>query len=196
MAIIPVYVATKEVTSERMYFDAVVNLVPTFSGSLTKYPVSSKSQISNHFVKSNPTLEITAYVGRYPLKDYQDSIISTNNRNTRPQRYLELLLKWFNSGTELFINSEYITFNGYVITSLRPYTEGSNDSLRIDLTFEKARRVTYKRGILIEFMDNVKTLDAKGTDVKGRDSKEDNRRLTEKVFDFYFKEDTTTGETQ
>ena len=181
-----------------LIFDAVINFTPSSTARLTKYAISDKSQISNHRVRENPTLQIIACVGRAPLYNFNNNLIGVENPEERPKQALKVLQQWDENDTELYIGSEYDTYSGYVITKLEQVSEGS-DSLKFSLSLEKARRATYARGILVQNLDPTKSLDAKGNSSSGTTDakKSDNEYILDdaalKLFD-YLKEDVTAVE--
>ena len=165
-----------------LIFDAVVNVAPSSTARLSKYPISDRTEITNHRVKQNPTLQITAWMGRSPLRNYDNNLVGVENEQTRPQLAYDILKRWDEESVELYIASEYDNYSGYVITKFQPNNE-STDGLKFDITFEKARRVTYAKGILIQNMDAVKSVDAKANDSSGTgDAKtEENTFITDDV---------------
>lgn len=149
-----------------LIFDAVVDTSPTSSARLSKYSISDKSEITNHRARENPTIQITAWMGRSPLTNYSNNLVSSVDEDNRPSQALAILDQWDEEGTELYISNEYKNFTGYVITKLDWNSEGT-DSIKFTINLEKARRVTYSKGILIKNMDTVKSVDAQGNTSKG-----------------------------
>lgn len=149
-----------------LIFDAVVDTSPSSSARLTKYTISNKSEITNHRVKQNPVLQITAWMGRSPLQNYENNLVGVVDENNRPSQTLDILDSWDDAGTELYISSEYKNFSGYVITKFDWNSEGT-DSIKFTINLEKARRVTYAKGILIQNMDEVKSVDAQNNTSSG-----------------------------
>lgn len=170
-----------------LIFDAVVDTSPTSSARLSKYSISDKSEITNHRVRENPTLQITAWMGRSPLTNYSNNLVSSADEDNRPSQTLTILDKWDEDGTELYISNEYKNFTGYVITKLDWNSEGT-DSIKFTINLEKARRVTYSKGILIQNMDTVKSIDAQGNTSKGTtDAKIDNLLVSDDALSLYTK---------
>lgn len=150
-----------------LIFDAVMNMTPTSTARLSKYPISDKSEIANHRIRQNPTLTMKCYMGRAPLTSYQNNLVGNSNPEDRPRQALNVLTKWDEKGTELFIAGEYADYTNYVLTKVTPILSGS-DSLGFDLSFEKARRVSYERGDLITNMSPTKKKDAKSLTASGK----------------------------
>lgn len=189
--IIPTYITSSDnINSERLYMDAFVSLVPTYTSSPTKYSISDKSVISNHVVRNNPTLSLTGFVGRHPIKAYSGSIVGYQDLDQRPIYTHETLLNWQQNSTQLFIYNEFFQLNQYVITSYQTKQLDSTDTLQFDLQLEKLRYVSYQRGTLLEFSDPSKSLDGQGKTSSSSDGKEVGEgrgffELTRKMFDLY-----------
>lgn len=171
--------STESANSPSLIFDAVVRIAPSSTARLSKYTISDKSEITNHRVRNNPTLQLTCWMGRAPLQNYDNNLVGVENEDSRPQLTLDILNKWDTDGTELFIATEYNNYSQYVITKLDHDTEGT-DAIKFNISLEKARRVTYSRGVLIQNMDGVKAIDAKGNDSSGTtDTKDENLYVTD-----------------
>lgn len=178
--IIPTYIAPS-VGGDRLYADAVTSLTPQFSATPTKYPISSKSQITNNIIRQNPILNISFFVGKHPLKYFDDSIVGYSDQNQRPTSTYELLLKWYQNSTQLFVYSDFFQFDSYVITSYSAKQFETYDSLQFDLTLEHIRYVSYERSTLITFMDTSKTTDSTSkTSQSDSSSKENLNNLSQK----------------
>ena len=169
-----------------LIFDAVVNTAPSSTARLSKYPISDRTEITNHRVKQNPTLQVTAWMGRSPIHNYSNNLVGVENEQSRPQLAYNILKRWDDDGIELYIASEYENFSGYVITKLQPNNEGT-DSIKFDITLEKAKRASYVRGILIQNMDATKKVDAKANDSSGTTDtkKQEDESLIEQVVRIY-----------
>lgn len=187
--IIPTYI-TPTTGGGRLYADAVTSLTPQYSATPTKYPISSKTQIVNNIIRQNPILNMSLFVGKHPLKSFSDSIIGYDDLDQRPTATHELLLRWFNNSTQLFIYSEFFNFSDYVITSYTPKQLEAYDTLQFDLTFEKLRFVSYEKGTLITFMDPAKSTDATGKSSQSDSSSKEkvqNKYVSDDVLNAYLK---------
>lgn len=184
--IVPTYIMDNN--NSRLYADAFTEVVPTYNAQATRFPVSDKSVISNHVIKSNPILNITFYVGRNPIKQY-DGLVGYENLDQRPSRTNDVLLKWFNNTTKLTIISELYQFKDYVISSYSPRQVSTTDSYEYKLTLEHIRHVSYSRSTLLEFADATKSVDGQSkTHQSNSDSKsqsETKKSMTSQVWDFY-----------
>ena len=181
-----------------LIFDAVINFTPSSTARITKYAISDKSEISNHRVRENPTLQLIACMGRAPLHNFDNNLVGVENPEERPKQALKILQGWDENSTELYIGSEYDTYSGYVITKLQQVSEGG-DSLKFSLSLEKARRVSYSKGILVQNLDPTKSLDAKGNTGSGTADakKSENEFIFDDVLSNYakdFKGDVTSVE--
>nr|WP_319556086.1 hypothetical protein [uncultured Vibrio sp.] len=145
----------------RLYADAFTNVLPSYTASATKYPVSDKSVINSHVVKQNPTLSITFYVGKNPLKAYAGNLLSGVDRDQRPTQAHEILLNWFNKSTPLTLINEFYQLTNYVVVKYTPQQNGTTDSMEYRLVLEHIRNVSYTRGKLLEFSDEDKAIDGK-----------------------------------
>tara|TARA_Y100000588_G_scaffold244854_1_gene259110 strand:- start:40619 stop:41227 length:609 start_codon:yes stop_codon:yes gene_type:complete len=193
---IPTYLSESGGTGGRLYMDAFTSLVPNFTATPTKYPITDKSQITNNVVKQNPTLTISAFVGKTPLIQHQDSIVGYSDLDQRPTNTHELLLNWYKSSTRLFIYNEFFNFDQYVITSYTPKQFETFDSLQFDITLEHLRTVSYSRGTLIEYMTPTKETDAKPkTNQSDSNSKGDDQNLSliKQVLDIDLKQFNNIG---
>ncbi|EJG0778070.1 hypothetical protein C4G25_RS04405 [Vibrio parahaemolyticus] len=156
--IAPTYIMDNN--NSRLYADAFTEVIPTYNAQATRYPVSDKSTVSLNVIKSNPILNLTFYVGRNPIKQY-DGLVGYENLDQRPSRTNDVLLKWFNNSTKLTIISELYQFKDYVVTSYSPRQVSTTDSYEYKLTLEHIRHVSYTRGKLLEFADEDKAIDGK-----------------------------------
>lgn len=188
--ITPTYIAPISGNAGRLYADAVTSLTPQWSATPTKYPVSSKVKITNNIVRNNPILNISLFVGKHPLKSFTDSIIGYEDLDQRPAATHELLLKWYENSTQLFIYNEFFQLNQYVITSYTPKQFDTYDTVQFDLTLEHLRFVSYERSTLIQFMDASKATDATGKSSQSDSSskeKVENKYVSDDVLNAYLK---------
>lgn len=200
--IIPTYI-TPSGGGDKLYADAVTSLTPQYSATPTKYPISSKTQITNNIIRQNPILNISLFVGKSPLKSYEDSLVGYEDLTQRPASTHEVLLNWYNNSTQLFVYNEFFQFDSYIITNYTPKQFEAYDTLQFDLTFEKLRFVSYERGTLITFMDPAKSTDATGKSSQSDSSSKEkvqNKYVSDDVLNAYLKslsnptkEETTSG---
>ncbi|MGI3038635.1 phage baseplate protein [Vibrio diabolicus] len=143
----------------RFYADAVTEVSPSYTANATKYPVSDKSVITSNVVKSNPTLSLTCYVGKNPLRNIDGNLLSIDDKEQRPLNAHEILLNWFNKSTPLTIVNEFYNLNNYVIVKYTPLQVGTTDSMQYRLLLEHIRNVSYERGYLLTEADEQKSID-------------------------------------
>ncbi|HHX8524922.1 phage baseplate protein [Vibrio alginolyticus] len=143
----------------RFYADAVTEVSPSYTANATKYPVNSKSVINYNVVKSNPTLSLTCYVGKNPLRNIDGNLLSVVDKEHRPLNAHETLLNWYNKSTKLTIVNEFYNLKGYVIVKYVPHQVGSTDSMQYRLLLEHVRNVSYERGYLLTEADEQKSID-------------------------------------
>lgn len=141
----------------RFYADAFTEVLPSYQANATKYPVSDKSVITSNVVKSNPTLSLTCYVGKNPLKNINGNLLSVDDK--RPLNAHEILLNWFNRSTKLTIVNEFYNLKDYVIVKYTPKQVGTTDSMQYRLLLEQIRNVSYERGYLLTAADEQKSID-------------------------------------
>ncbi|EKY4211237.1 phage baseplate protein [Vibrio alginolyticus] len=141
----------------RLYADAFTEVLPSYQANATKYPVSDKSVITSNVVKSNPTLSLTCYIGKIPLKNINGNLLSVDDK--RPFNAHEILLNWFNRSTKLTIVNEFYNLKDYVIVKYTPKQVGTTDSMEYRLILEHIRNVSYEKGYLLTFADEQKSLD-------------------------------------
>lgn len=186
--IIPTYISPSDVLGGRLYADAFVNVAPEYSATATKYAIADKTVINNNVVKQNPLLNLSFFVGSHPLKSFNDSLIGYEELGQRASTTHELLLKWYQNSTQLFIHNEFYNFSNYVIVKYTPKQFEAYDTLQFDLTLEHLRHVSYSRSTLIQFMDNSKSIDATSKSNQGESSSKeniDNLSQKEKVLRIY-----------
>lgn len=155
------------------YFDALLSFTPQYNKTLSKYAISDKSEITNHSVKTNPTLSVSGLISRMPLKREVDNLVGYEDLSGRPAEALRVLKSWYEKDTELYLADQFDVYDRYVITSLTYSIEGSYDSLRFDINLEHVRRVGYQTGLLVTFenLSGEKQTDAKSNESKGSVSK-------------------------
>lgn len=141
----------------RFYADAFTEVLPSYQANATKYPVSDKSVITSNVVKSNPTLSLTCYIGKNPLKNINGNLLSVDDK--RPLNANEILLNWFNRSTKLTIVNEFYNLKDYVIVKYTPKQVGTTDSMQYRLLLEHIRNVSYERGYLLTAADEQKSID-------------------------------------
>ncbi|BCG20766.1 phage baseplate protein [Vibrio alginolyticus] len=141
----------------RFYADAFTEVLPSYQANATKYPVSDKSVITSNVVKSNPTLSLTCYIGKNPLKNINGNLLSVDDK--RPLNAYEILLNWFNRSTKLTIVNEFYNLKDYVIVKYTPKQVGTTDSMQYRLLLEHIRNVSYERGYLLTAADEQKSID-------------------------------------
>ncbi|EOX4826299.1 phage baseplate protein [Vibrio alginolyticus] len=157
--IVPTYIMDNN--NSRLYADAFTEVIPTYNAQATRFPVSDKSVISNHVIKSNPILNITFYIGQNPIKFFEDNLVSGVDKTQRPTNAHEILLKWFNNSSKLTLVNEFYNLSDFVIVSYQPKQHGTTDTMEYKLTLERIRHVSYTRGKLLEFADEDKAIDGK-----------------------------------
>ncbi len=143
----------------RFYADAFSEISPSYTSRATKYPVSDKSVINSNVIKSNPTLSLTCYVGKNPIKNPEGNLLSIDDKEQRPLNAHEILLNWFNKSTKLTIVNEFYNLNDYVIVKYTPRQVNTTDSMEYRLLLEHIRNVSYEKGYLLTFADEQKSLD-------------------------------------
>ncbi|EHR6472583.1 hypothetical protein OFO16_16655 [Vibrio natriegens] len=184
--IVPTYLMDS--SNGRLYADAFTEVIPTYNAQATRFPVSDKSVISNHVIKSNPILNLTFYVGRNPIKQY-DGLVGYENLDQRPSRTNDVLLKWFNNSTKLTIINELYQFKDYVVTSYSPRQVSTTDSYEYKLTLEHIRHVGYSRGTLIQSMSESKQIDAQTktsqSDSSSKSQANAQKSMRQQVLEFY-----------
>ncbi len=139
--------------------DMVSEFKPTFPSQLTKYRLSDKSQITNHRVRNNATFVLSGYVSSRPLLKYENNLVGYDNLQERPVLAYSLVKKWEKLGTELTIVNKFDVYNNCIITNLSPIQSSGGDIL-INFQLEQARRVSYKRVNLVQYMQPSKQKDA------------------------------------
>lgn len=149
----PIYITTQSNYTgggdfSSFYFDAVHSFTPTFASRMTKYTISDKSDITNHMVKENIAISMSATVTATPVIKYDGNLVGYTDFNERPKEALNLLYSWWNSNTDLFIDEGNRQYSRMNITNIQPREEGF-DSITFDISFEQARRVGYQRVTLI-----------------------------------------------
>lgn len=82
----------KPTTSGFVYIDAVLNYSRDFKGQLTSHPIGSGSNISDHFIRSNPTYSFSGVIsgadisrGTYLIKDLEGVTSPSNTHLDIPQ---------------------------------------------------------------------------------------------------------------
>ncbi|MCZ6287132.1 phage baseplate protein [Vibrio parahaemolyticus] len=153
--ITPTYIMDNNLGS--LYADAFTEVLPSYQANATKYPVSDKSVITSNVVKSNPTLSLTCFVGKNPLKNINGNLLSVDDK--RPLNAHEILLNWFNRSTKLTIVNEFYNLKDYVIVKYTPKQVGTTDSMQYRLLLEHIRNVSYERGYLLTAADEQKSID-------------------------------------
>ncbi|HIF5805669.1 TPA: phage baseplate protein [Vibrio parahaemolyticus] len=153
--ITPTYIMDNNLGS--LYADAFTEVLPSYQANATKYPVSDKSVITSNVVKSNPTLSLTCFVGKNPLKNINGNLLSVDDK--RPLNAHESLLNWFNRSTKLTIVNEFYNLKDYVIVKYTPKQVGTTDSMQYRLLLEHIRNVSYERGYLLTAADEQKSID-------------------------------------
>lgn len=153
--ITPTYIMDNNLGS--LYADAFTEVLPSYQANATKYPVSDKSVITSNVVKSNPTLSLTCFVGKNPLKNINGNLLSVDDK--RPLNAHGILLNWFNRSTKLTIVNEFYNLKDYVIVKYTPKQVGTTDSMQYRLLLEHIRNVSYERGYLLTAADEQKSID-------------------------------------
>lgn len=118
-------------------FDAVTNFDPKFSTKVTSFPVEDGAEISDHIVNENPKFTLSAVIsdasaGLNPEKgDMTESDAYKGLLNLRDRQELVSLL------------TPRDTYSDLVVTEIGfPKAVGDGLSLKLELSFEKIRRVS------------------------------------------------------
>lgn len=164
----PIYITTQDNYDKggdfsSFYFDTVTDFKPTYNSRMTKYAISDKSQITNHTTKENLVISMSAIVSASPINKYNNNLV-TYTKGRVVVAY-NLLTKWYDEKTDLFIdegNRQYTRLN---IVSLEPYEDGT-EGMIFDIKLEQARRVGYQTVTLVNTMDGEKSIDATGNSTK------------------------------
>jgi|GEM_PF-6034464 len=76
--------AIKRANNEVIYFDAITNLTETYSGSVTKHPLSNGSLITDHTIIENPRFTVSGVLSDADFNlsrpTFTDASISTNKQ--------------------------------------------------------------------------------------------------------------------
>ncbi|EMK3507877.1 hypothetical protein V8094_000306 [Vibrio parahaemolyticus] len=185
--IVPTYIMDNN--RNRLYADAFTEVIPTYNAQATRFPVSDKSVISNHVIKSNPILNITFYIGQNPIKFFEDNLVSGVDKTQRPTNAHEILLKWFNNSSKLTLVNEFYNLSDFVIVSYQPKQHGTTDTMEYKLTLEHIRHVGYSRGTLIQSMSESKQIDAQTktsqSDSSSKSQANAQKSMRQQVLEFY-----------
>ena len=158
-----------------LVFDSVTEFTPTSSKKVTQYVTSDKISITNNSVKNNPTISMRGRVSKYPLDNLENNLINgDSNLDGRMVTANDILQRWYDQDTDLYIDAGYKGYSKYQLTSLEP-TEDGTDSLIFSLRFEKIRRTTYERILLVQNMDESKGLDGAPNTDGGKDQTSEER---------------------
>ena len=118
-------------------FDAVTNFDPKFSTKVTSFPVEDGAEISDHIINENPKFTLSAVIsdasaGLNPEKgDMTESDAYKGLLNLRDRQELVSLL------------TPRDTYSDLVVTEIGfPKAVGDGLSLKLELSFEKIRRVS------------------------------------------------------
>jgi hypothetical protein len=68
-----------------IYFDAVTQYTPSYSGKLTSHPIGSGGVISDHFIRDNPTYQFSGIISAADISVGTGLII--DDSNNRPMNY-------------------------------------------------------------------------------------------------------------
>lgn len=162
-----------------LYFDAVHSFTPTFPSRMTKYTISDKSSITNHKVKDNITITMSATVTATPVNKYDGNLVGYTDFNSRPKDAYDILYSWWKNDVDLFIDEGDRQFSRMQIIDIQPIEEGF-DARKFDITFEQARRVGYQRVTLVANLSESKSLDGEGnSSTKGDKSTKRTSQLVE-----------------
>lgn len=122
-----------------LVFDAALNVNPRFSNTVTKHPIETGSEVSDHVYKRNTVIDVDGLITNYSV----GNIFEDNIRFNRLQTVYDLLTRLHENREMISISSQYQVFNNCVITSLSiPRNAQIGDSLQVVMTLEQLQVVT------------------------------------------------------
>ncbi len=158
-----------------LIFDSVTEFTPNKNKRVTQYITSDKMTITNNQVRGNPTLTMKGRVSKYPLEIYTNNLVDGgDNLSGRIVTAHDILDSWYERGIDLYIDAGYTGYSKYTLSSIEPL-EDTTESLIFSLKFEKIRRTTYERVLLIQNMSESKELDGVPNGGGGKDKTSDER---------------------
>ncbi len=118
-------------------FDAVTNFDPKFSTKVTSFPVEDGAEISDHIINENPKFSVSAIIS-----DYSGNMNPEKGSMTENDAYKELLSIRDNQSPVSLLTVRD-TYTDLILTELGfPKATGDGLSLKLELSFEKIRRVS------------------------------------------------------
>jgi len=143
-------------------FDVVTNFDPKFTSKVTTFPVEDKAEISDHIINENPKFSVSAIIS-----DYSGNMNPEKGSMTENDAYKELLSIRDNQSPVSLLTVRD-TYTDLILTELGfPKATGDGLSLKIELSFEKIRRVSSElTTVFVKSTGGSKAKDKDGKDVK------------------------------
>jgi len=142
-------------------FDVVTNFDPKFTSKVTTFPVEDKAEISDHIINENPKFSVSAIIS-----DYSGNMNPEKGSMTENDAYKELLSIRDNQSPVSLLTVRD-TYTDLILTELGfPKATGDGLSLKIELSFEKIRRVSSELTTVFVKSTGSKAKDKDGKEVK------------------------------
>jgi hypothetical protein len=131
-------------------FDSIGEISFDLDASVTKYPIETGAEISDHVTTHNQNFSLTGYVSNFPNEKYgtSNAIAYTNlgtpydteNLDTRTKAAYKLLKKIWEERQPIKLVSEFEVHENIILKNISFSMEASTaDNIAFKLSFEKVR---------------------------------------------------------
>lgn len=166
-----VFLAGGEFEGSSIVADAITQVHPKHTSSITSHPVESGSNISDHIFTNNVVIDVMGEFSSSPVNKVQSNLVGYEN-NSRDQEAWGVLYKIYSQEQPLTIVSRFQVYENCFITALTALDEvDTGETLRFSMTLEQVRFATLQEraatfSVSKPYEDNTANKEVKGVTTK------------------------------
>lgn len=169
-----VFLAGGEFEGSSIVADAITQVNPKHTSTITNHPVETGVSISDHIFKNNVVIDIMGEFSNNPVELVQQNLVASQTNN-RDQEAWGILFKIYSEEQPLTIVSRFQVYENCFITALTPLDEtDTGETLRFSMTLEQIRFASLQERaaslvVRSSNTDNVAINDSKGVKSGGKE---------------------------
>lgn len=163
-----VFLVGGEFEGSSIVADAITEVHPKHTSTITAHPVESGVNISDHIFTNNVVIDVMGEFSNNPNRIVQGNLVNYQN-NSRDQEAWGILYKIYSQEQPLTIVSRFQVYDNCYITSLTALDEiDTGETLRFSMTLEQVRFATLQErvstfSVSAQYQDQTSQKNVKGS---------------------------------
>lgn len=169
-----VFLAGGEFEGSSIVADAITEVHPKHTSTITSHPVESGVNISDHIFTNNVVIDIMGEFSNLPTRLVQGNLVNYQN-NSRDQEAWGVLFKIYSQEQPITVVSRFQVYENCFITALTALDEvDTGETLRFSMTLEQVRFATLQErastfSVAAQYGDQTAKKDNKGPSTDKKD---------------------------